>query len=51
MNLGATFQPTISALLIIIAAMVGITLLELLVPLHARGHWNRAHLKPTRRSM
>jgi sterol desaturase/sphingolipid hydroxylase (fatty acid hydroxylase superfamily) len=45
MNLAAAFQPTISGLLIIIAAMVAVALIELLVPLHARGYWNRAHLK------
>ena len=32
--------------LLISAAMGVVALMEVLVPLHPRGHWNRAHLKP-----
>jgi hypothetical protein len=30
--------------------MVVVALIEVLVPLHARGHWNRYHLRPSTHS-
>ncbi len=33
-------------LLVLIAVLAIVSLIELLVPLHARGRWNRAHLVP-----
>src|SRR6185295_19375703 len=32
--------------LLIVAAMAGVALVETVAPLHARGRWYKAHLKP-----
>jgi sterol desaturase/sphingolipid hydroxylase (fatty acid hydroxylase superfamily) len=46
MNLAIAFGPTLPTIAAILAAMAVVSLIEVLVPLHARGHWHRAHLKP-----
>jgi sterol desaturase/sphingolipid hydroxylase (fatty acid hydroxylase superfamily) len=46
MDAAALFEPTFSATMIVLAGMAAVALLESLIPLHPRGHWNRAHLKP-----
>lgn len=39
-------QTTLSSIALILAAMAALSLLEALIPLRARGAWNRAHLGP-----
>jgi len=44
MSLPAAFQPGLSAIGLILAAMTVVALIETVIPLHARGRWNRGHL-------
>ncbi len=46
MTLPALFESGFSTIGTILAAMAALALVETLVPLHARGRWNRAHLGP-----
>ena len=39
-------EQTFATIAVILAAMGALALVETLAPLHARGHWGRAHLKP-----
>jgi sterol desaturase/sphingolipid hydroxylase (fatty acid hydroxylase superfamily) len=36
----------LSTVVMVLAAMGALALVEIMVPLHARGFWNRAHLRP-----
>jgi sterol desaturase/sphingolipid hydroxylase (fatty acid hydroxylase superfamily) len=46
MTLWANIESGFSAIAMILAVMAVVAAVEALVPLHARGAWNRAHLKP-----
>jgi sterol desaturase/sphingolipid hydroxylase (fatty acid hydroxylase superfamily) len=44
--IAAAFAPTIPTIGGILAAMALLALIEIAVPLHPRGRWNRLHLRP-----
>lgn len=46
MTLLTAFQPALASVVVILAAMAAISLVELAIPLHARGPAARAHLRP-----
>jgi hypothetical protein len=48
MNAAKLFEPTFSAIATLLGAMAVVAAIETRVPLHPRGYWNRAHLKPGR---
>lgn len=45
-SLSPALQSSLSAMGAILAAMAALTLIETLLPLHARGRWHRHHLGP-----
>lgn len=46
MTWSMAFQPTVPTVVGILAAMAVVALVETAIPLHARGRWSRAHLRP-----
>jgi sterol desaturase/sphingolipid hydroxylase (fatty acid hydroxylase superfamily) len=46
MALPAAFQPTLPTIGLILAGMAVVASIETVIPLHARGRWNRDHLGP-----
>jgi sterol desaturase/sphingolipid hydroxylase (fatty acid hydroxylase superfamily) len=46
MALPEAFQPILPTVGVILAAMAALSLLELAIPLHARGFWSRFHVGP-----
>ncbi len=46
MTLPAVFAPGIATIAYLLAAMAVLAAIETLIPIHARGRWNRAHLAP-----
>jgi sterol desaturase/sphingolipid hydroxylase (fatty acid hydroxylase superfamily) len=46
MDAATLFEPTLSAIATLLGAMAVVAAIETRIPLHPRGYWNRAHLKP-----